>query len=100
VRDTERQRTAQGELDEHNRIAQGVGQAIDQLEESIADVEAELRRIEAQTGLVQLNAEEMNRKTAELSAELDKARRARETAQEAHTRAMLLSKILNIWLLL
>ena len=89
VRDTERQRTAQSELDEHNRVAQGVGQAIEQLEESVADVEAELRRIEAQTGLVQMDADAMNRKTNELSAELDKARRAREAAQEAHTRAML-----------
>jgi len=89
VRDTERQHTAQSELDEHGRTAEGVRQAIEQLDESIADVENELKRIEAISGREQLGAEAMKEKTTRLSAELEKARREREAAQEALTQAML-----------
>ncbi len=89
VRDTERRKTAQAELTEYTRNAAETRQAVEQLNESIAEIEAELKRIEAQTGREQVDAETMNRKTAELAAALDKARRAREAAQEAQTQAML-----------
>ena len=89
VRDTERQRTAQTELDEHAHTAQGLQQAIEQLDESIADVATELARIEAQTGREQLDATAMKRKTDTLSETLNTARREREAAQEALTQAML-----------
>ena len=89
VRDTERQHSAQSELDEHTRAAEGVRQAIEQLDESLADVEAELRRIEAQTGREETDAEAMKQTTATLSDTLNRARREREAAQEALTQAML-----------
>lgn len=89
VRDTERQSTANAELNDHLQVTGGVRQAITQLEESLADVELELKRIEAQTGQEQNDADEMNRKTDTLSAKLDQERRAREAAQEAQTQALL-----------
>ncbi|HPS80827.1 MAG TPA: hypothetical protein PLP25_03055, partial [Candidatus Limiplasma sp.] len=89
VRDTERQHTAQNEMDEHTRATEGVRQAIAQLDESLADVEAELKRIEALTGQGQMDADAMKAKTATLSETLDKARREREAAQEALTQALL-----------
>ena len=89
VRDTERQRTAQSELNDHSQSMQGVQQAVEQLDEGIAAAQAELARIEAQTGREQTDADEMKKTTETLSAKLDTARREREAAQAAHTQAML-----------
>jgi chromosome segregation protein len=89
VRDTERKRNAQNDLNEHARVAAETRQAVEQLEESVAQIEAELKRIEAQTGLEQTDADAMQRKSAELGALLEQARVARDAAQEALTQAML-----------
>ena len=89
VRDTERQHTAQNDLEEHTRATEGIRQAIEQLDESIADIETELARIEALTGREQTDADAMKAKTVSLSASLEAARREREATQEGLTRAML-----------
>ncbi|NLI21076.1 MAG: chromosome segregation protein SMC [Clostridiales bacterium] len=89
VRDTERQRAAKTELDEHARAAESMREAIAQLDESIAEIEAELRRIEALTGQEKLGADAMKEKTDTLSARLEHTRREREAAQEALTAALL-----------
>ena len=89
VRDTERQRTAQSELGEHSQSVESMRQAIEQLAESIEGVTTELQRVEALTGREQTDADTLRRRTDDLSQKLDKARREREAALQAHTQAML-----------
>lgn len=89
VRDTERQQAAQQELQQHRAAAQGLRSAIEQLEESLAGIAAELERIASQTDAEQMGTEEMNARTQELSDALGVARRERENTQEALTAAML-----------
>ncbi|MCE5342390.1 MAG: chromosome segregation protein SMC [Eubacteriales bacterium] len=89
VRESERRRNAQNELDEHTRVMAETRQAVEQLEESVAQIEAELKRIDAQTGQEQSDADAMNAQTDALGAKLEQARSEREAAQEALTQAML-----------
>ena len=89
VRDTERRKAAQSELDEHRASVEALREAVAQLEESLAEIDTELKRLEEQTGREQLDADALNQRTEEISAQLDQARRAREGAQDALTQAML-----------
>ncbi len=89
VRDTEREAAAQQELDQHSAATEGLNQAIEQLTESLEDIQRELDRAQLKSQEDSHTGEEMNARTEELSAILDKARRERETAQEAQTAAML-----------
>lgn len=89
VRDTEREGNAQQELRQHQEAADGMRQAILQLEESLKDIEEELRRMEQESHAEKTGTEDMNAQTEELSLALEKARRERESAQEALTSAML-----------
>ena len=89
VRDTERLKTAQSDLAAHaQRVAQ-FEMAIEQLDESLAEIAQELERINAQSSQEENGTDELNARTEELAIRLDKARRARENAQEALTDAML-----------
>ncbi|HNX61181.1 MAG TPA: chromosome segregation protein SMC [Candidatus Limiplasma sp.] len=89
ARDTERRKNAENELAEHTQSLEDTRQAVEQLDESITGLETELAHTEALTGREQTDAEAMNQKTAALDAELGRARRSREAAQEAQTQAML-----------
>ena len=89
VRDSERQSAATQALEEQRTQAESMQQAFIQLDESLRDIEAELNRLEEQTSVAQLSADDMNAQTETLSAELEKVRRKREAAQEALTTAML-----------
>ena len=82
-------KNAENELAEHTQSLEDTRQAVEQLDESIVELETELAHTEALTGREQTDAEAMNQKTAALDAELGKARRSREAAQEAQTQAML-----------
>ncbi|MEA4998993.1 MAG: chromosome segregation protein SMC [Candidatus Limiplasma sp.] len=92
VRDTERQRTAQSELGDHRQATEGMRQAVEQLEEGIQGVTAELARIQEQSGREETDAQAMKGKTETLTMQLEAARREREAAQQAHTQAMLALK--------
>ena len=89
VRDTERLKTAQADLAAHaQRVAQ-YQMAVEQLDESLAEIAQELERINAQSSEDETGTEELNAHTEVLAVQLDKARRARENTQEALTGAML-----------
>lgn len=89
VRDTERLKTAQNDLDAHNQRADAYQAAVEQLDESLSQIAAELARLNAQTDDEETGTDELNARTEALSARLDKARREREKAQELLTDAML-----------
>ncbi len=89
VRDTEREGNARQELKAHQEASVGMRQAIEQLDESLKDIEDELTRVERLTHEETTSTQDMNAHTEALSAELEKARRQRESAQELLTSAML-----------
>ncbi len=89
VRDTEHLKAAQSELSEHRDTAEGLRQAIAQLTESASDLQSELERLEKENTISPISQEEMDRRTDELSAQLNTARREREAAQDDMTAAML-----------
>jgi len=89
VRDTERLKTAQADLDAHAMRVEQYQMAVEQLDESLAQIAQELERINAQSSEDETGTEELNARTEQLAIQLDKARRARENAQEALTDAML-----------
>lgn len=89
VRDTERLKTVQADYDAHVMRLDTMRAAVSQLDESLAQITKELARIEEQGAVEETSADELNARTEELSALLDKARREREAAQEALTDAML-----------
>ena len=89
VRDTERLKTAQADLDAHAQRVEQYRMAVNQLDESLAQIAQELERINAQSSQEETGTDELNARSEQLSVQLDKARRARESAQEALTDAML-----------
>ncbi len=89
VRDTERMKTAQADLDAHAMRVEQYQMAVEQLDESLAQIAQELERINAQSDEDETGTEELNARSEQLAVQLDKARRARENAQEALTDAML-----------
>ena len=89
VRDTERLHTAQEQLKAHTARSNALAEAIAQLEESLADIEAELERIRQMEQQDDVSEEELAAITADLSGRLNTARRQREASQEALTDAKL-----------
>ena len=89
VRDGERLKAAQADYDAHARDAQSYQSAIDQLDESLAEIAEELNRIERESTRQSMSEDELKARGETLSQQLDKARRERERAQEALTDAML-----------
>ena len=89
VRDTERQSSAKAELDAHAARLAAVRDAVQQLAEDIAELQADLSRIAEQARAGEPDMEAMAEKTNTLSAELNTARRERERTQESLTAAML-----------
>ena len=89
ARDTERLKAAQADCEAHAVRLDTMRAAIEQLDESLAQIARELRRIEAQGAQEEGDTDELNARTEALSQALDKARRGRERTQEALTDAML-----------
>ncbi len=89
VRDTERLKSAQADVDAHQQRLDALRMAVEQLDESLGEIEQELKRIEQQSTEEAFSAEELDQKTEKLSVDLNKARREREKAQEWLTDAML-----------
>ena len=89
VRDTERLKSAENDMDLHHQRLEALRMAVEQLDESLEEIAQELRRIEMQSTEEEFSAEELDQKTERLSDALNRARRERETAQELLTDAML-----------
>lgn len=89
VRDTEHLKTAKANLDAHRVQMEQLEGTIAQLDEMLEETEAELKRMEEDSNRQDGSMEEMNARSGELAALLDKARREREAAQEALTDAKL-----------
>ncbi len=89
VRDTERLKTAQEQHKAHAARSAEMDEAIRQLEESLAEIEAELERIRLLEQQDDVSEDELLAITAALSGKLNTARRQREDAQEALTDAKL-----------
>lgn len=89
VRDTERLKSAESDMDMHQQRLEALRMAVEQLDESLEEIAQELKRIEQQSTEEEFSAEELDRKTEQLSDALNRARRERETAQELLTDAML-----------
>ena len=89
VRDTERLRSAEGDMDSHQQRLDALRMAVEQLDESLAEIAQELERIERMSTEEAFSSEELDLKTETLSADLNRARRERENAQELLTDAML-----------
>ncbi|MDD6143732.1 MAG: chromosome segregation protein SMC [bacterium] len=89
VRDTERLKSAQADLDAHAQRMDAYRAAVEQLDESLAQIAQELDRLSAQTSEDETGTDELNARTEQLAILLDKARRERENAQEMLTDAML-----------
>ena len=89
VRDTERLKSAQADLDAHAQRMDAYRAAVEQLDESLAQIAQELERLSAQTSEDETGTDELNARTEQLAILLDKARRERENAQEMLTDAML-----------
>ncbi|MBP3646864.1 MAG: chromosome segregation protein SMC [Clostridia bacterium] len=89
VRDTERLKSAENDMDMHRQRLEALQMAVEQLDESLEEIAQELRRIEMQSTQEEFSSEELDKKTEQLSDALNRARRERETAQELLTDAML-----------
>ena len=89
VRDTERLRSAESDMEAHQQRMEALRMAVEQLDESLEEIAQELSRIERLSSEEAFSSEELDAKTEELSARLNRARRDRENAQEMLTDAML-----------
>ncbi|NLO85189.1 MAG: chromosome segregation protein SMC [Clostridiales bacterium] len=89
VRDGERLSNAEADYQAHVQRSQGLREAIEQLCESLDEINEELAKIERQSSADDISTDELNLRTEQLAIRLDKARRERESSQEALTDAML-----------